>query len=1059
MCFASFNRILRRSDLSKWALLMSICAKGMEMMKSKIKIADIISMAPTSHAEKVGDYIAAMNAAFKDKSIHNIAVTGRYGAGKSSFLRTYFRRARWRLWHRQPLWVSVADFDSIGCKMASPQIQMAILQQILFVEEDKLMPFSRFSRIPRPGFWKYACITLAVMIVLGAFIGIFSPSWFKSWLRSFGHYGEWFYGWIGRLSPLFVVASLCVVCKYGYDAFRKGCMRFSLKVGPLAAESVALKDVPVLAQHFEELVYFFRSTRRREVVFEDLDRVADKGVFVYLRTLNQLLNEAVPVRSFLQRRPIRFIYAVRDDIFYTAEERVKYFDYILPIIPVLSSEMSANLMKKLLRDAKVSPRVIDKCSGVINKLCSYISDRRLVHAICNEFVLNKAVLMNEPDETCPYREEKILAMCAFKVFYPWAYAQLTDCVNPIVKLLDKKREASQKKIVELKKKIALIEDTINKGAVDAVAMRIKDLDMLYFIKGFLPLIPNGCVALKTSKEPSRLYKTKEFLRMDFIESLVGNVISFGMRSEYYSNQYEFPINCSWNEIENNVGGESYGERRKKIKSIKEEESLRLRGDIEAIRNDIYAIENVSLKDAVSHGIISIEVIDDCFRHEAMENDLSSKRPDYRVLYMLLSDGLISEDYVDYVTLYQQGGLPFSDYKFVVSVRQRQHTDPSLRIVDVLSVFDLLQDYCFLDRSAMNYDLISWLLDALYSEKMCSQKILERIERVRSVVRKILGNGHSVSPGWFDASDCYSFLMHCKNVGVYDQKFILLFKALADYNPELLNTFPINNNLLDDEKLELLSAMLSYNTKCERQFSLTRDHWHLLEQTADSARVLSECGMSREALIDNVKLHRLVFLNLPSESMPYPEYANDMLALDAFKASLNNLKCLGRLMNKTLPLDDTRVLTCIEQWGDENIRSYIVRHLQEIEDEITEKNLLQEDGGKVQRDVILREDIPVDVRKKVALNESVILIPMRDLPYEMAVSLVDSKKLTPNEDEFCDFIRVYIGNDDFIALAKKLGFNDDAMRRISKVIEECESRASTGADPCDTVELRGVVGRR
>ena len=59
-------------------------------------------------------------------------------------------------------------------------------------------------------------------------------------------------------------------------------------------------------------------------------------------------------------------------------------------------------------------------------------------------------------------------------------------------------------------------------------------------------------------------------------------------------------------------------------------------------------------------------------------------------------------------------------------------------------------------------------------------------------------------------------------------------------------------------------------------------------------------------------------------------------------------------------------------------------------------------------------------------------------------------LIANEDEFCDFIRVYIGNDDFIALAKKLGFNDDAMRRISKVIEECESRASTGADLCDTV---------
>lgn len=224
------------------------------LMKLKSRASIIFPLTPTSHAEKVGDYIAVMKAALKDSSIRNIAVTGRYGAGKSSFLRTYFQRRAWRWFHRQPLWVSVADFDSIGCNMDSPQVQLAILQQILFVEEDKLMPFSRFSRIPRPRFWTYAYLIVCMAILIGTGLCVTNPSWFHQWLISLGHCGELTYSWLGRLSPILVVISLVIVCKYGYDGFRKGCMSISLKLGPVAAESSRLKDVPVLACNFEELV-------------------------------------------------------------------------------------------------------------------------------------------------------------------------------------------------------------------------------------------------------------------------------------------------------------------------------------------------------------------------------------------------------------------------------------------------------------------------------------------------------------------------------------------------------------------------------------------------------------------------------------------------------------------------------------------------------------------------------------------------------------------------------------------------------------------------------------
>ena len=1010
-------------------------AKIEGLMKSKSRASVFFPLTPTSNAEKVGDYIAAMKAAFGDRSIRNIAVTGRYGAGKSSFLRTYFGRIWWRLWHRQPLWVSVADFDSMGSNVESPQIQLAILQQILFVEEDKLMPFSRFSRIPRPRFWTYASVTVCITILIGAILGVTNPCWFHQWVTSFGHCGEFVYSWLGRLSPILVAISLAIVCKYGYDAFRKGCMSFSLKVGPVAAESSRLRDVPVLACHFEELVYFFRSTRRREVVFEDLDRVKDKGIFVSLRTLNQLLNAAVPRRSLFQRRPIRFIYAVRDDIFNSAEERVKYFDFILPMIPILSSEMSANLMKQLLKKAKISSGEIDLCSGVIGKLCSYISDRRLVHAICNEFVLSKKILMGEAGEESPYRLEKIFAMCAFKVFYPWAYGQLTDCTNPIAKLLDIKRDFAQKRVVELKQQIAAIEHKINIGTAESVVKSIKDLNELYFIKGFLPQVPNDCVVLTISDAPNKVYRAKEFLKPDFIEHVIGNIISFGTHSPFVYGQYQYTMNCSWSSLEKTVGGESYETRRKRIETVSKEEVERLNGDIEAIRADIYDAENISLKDAINHGFISIESIDDSFRQEHKVGTGQGIDSGFQVLHMLLSDGLISEDYADYITLYQRGGLELSDYRFVVSVRQRQQTDPTYKILDVCGVFDMLQDYCFLDRSSLNYDLLSWLLKISYSEMPYPQKIAERIDRVKKVLHLIAGNGHSVSRGWLDISDCYKFLEDCKRNPVHELAEGALFKMLSECNPEMLNAFPASDQLADDEKIVLLSAIFKHIGSCSHDISLGREHWQLLAKSKHSARILNECGVSRTNLIENVKLYGLIFWHLPSDNMPYPEFADDMILLGAFSPTLDNMRNLGKLMHKPLLFDHSRVLTCIDQWGDENLRNYVIQHLAEIENEISEKEVCQEDEKEVQRSIILRADILFDVRKQTALNENAVLIPMRELPVEMIMPLIEAGKIRPDENEFCEFVRACETTVDFGDMAKKLGFNEEAFYRISRVIDQ------------------------
>lgn len=41
------------------------------------------------HAEKIDEYIQALTGALKDKKVKNIAISGSYGSGKSSFIKTF----------------------------------------------------------------------------------------------------------------------------------------------------------------------------------------------------------------------------------------------------------------------------------------------------------------------------------------------------------------------------------------------------------------------------------------------------------------------------------------------------------------------------------------------------------------------------------------------------------------------------------------------------------------------------------------------------------------------------------------------------------------------------------------------------------------------------------------------------------------------------------------------------------------------------------------------------------------------------------------------------------
>ena len=112
-------------------------------------------------------------------------------------------------------------------------------------------------------------------------------------------------------------------------------------------------DESVLDRDIKELVYLLRSSDSKIVVFEDLDRYDNASIYTKLRELNFLLNKYVKVNDE-KETPIRFIYMLKDSLFYS-KNRTKFFDFILPIVPVVDSKTSENELIELLKEVENAP--------------------------------------------------------------------------------------------------------------------------------------------------------------------------------------------------------------------------------------------------------------------------------------------------------------------------------------------------------------------------------------------------------------------------------------------------------------------------------------------------------------------------------------------------------------------------------------------------------------------------------------------------------------------------------------------------------------------------------
>lgn len=381
-------------------------------------------------------YLEALDSAIKDEKVYNIAITGKYGSGKTSTITTYESIHK----EYRYLNISLASFKDNG-QDNNASIERSILQQLFYSVDSKKIPFSRFKRIKGISDKEiYSKLLTVLLILISLFLSVYllkNPQFINIDVLK-GNFAiiiqKYFTNFWKGLS-VFIIGIIAIISSIItiYYLVRRVIVLLELSNIKLKNENIEVELKPnevnadsIFNKYLDEIIYFFEETNYDVIVIEDLDRFKKSNeVFIKLRELNKLINNCETIN-----RKIKFIYCIKDEMFEN-KERTKFFDFIVPIIPVINSANSRQKLLDKLKDNSLD-KSLDK--QFIKSITLYIDDMRILNNIMNEFNIYRKNLQNITN----LAQENLFSIIVFKNLYPREFAELQNGTGIIYNIFNTK---------------------------------------------------------------------------------------------------------------------------------------------------------------------------------------------------------------------------------------------------------------------------------------------------------------------------------------------------------------------------------------------------------------------------------------------------------------------------------------------------------------------------------------------------------------------------------------------------------------------------------------------
>jgi hypothetical protein len=611
--------------------------------------------------------VRRLNEQIHKADVRNIALTGAYGAGKTTILETLINKFT----DNEYIRLSLANFNITGedddeknfIKSKKEEklnrlLEYSIIQQLIYHEDHKTLPESRFKRIKAISPKRVKYIARSVLIFFCCLFVIFPPSFFQS--TSIYNFLT-----VPHTVKLIIDFACGIVVLLMLFKFVLGVIRTwqSSQLSKITIKGMEVGFInkethSILNKHIDEILYFFESTKYNVVIIEDLDRFKTPLIFAKLKEINALVNSYKPIRD--SKRKVAFVYAIKDDLFIDKTLRTKFFDVIVPVIPIVDPSNAGSKLKNLL-SVKVPSDALQIDDSVFKDLGRFVAEMRLLKTIVNDYLIYRKILSGK------LHPANLLAMMAYKNFYPQDFIALSHQKGLLFSVLDNKQVFTKKLRDKIDEQIKQLKQQITEIEAQKVSSlkELKDLyiyRILYHHNNLTHFVDTDGKA----KALSDVYNDEDLFRR----------LAFGEIDQYkypqYGTYYSQKFTKTFSSIQAEVDPKhTYAER-------VELWNRRENGEISRLNQRIQQLEGEKLelpyRPIAEFFVEEIKPDINDFVHSNKKGKKGKKGgSEERLLLYVLQSGLIDSNYYDYISFFHEGLLSSSDNEFLMNITSKRNT--------------------------------------------------------------------------------------------------------------------------------------------------------------------------------------------------------------------------------------------------------------------------------------------------------------------------------------------------------------------------------------------------
>ena len=670
-------------------------------MENKNKEESIFyDLTPINDIE-LGIYEDAINFSLKNDKILNVAISGSYGSGKSSLLETYKKKHP----EKKFLNISLTHFNSMEnsdnikeknkkvnnnagqdnleendnekTKSLANVLEAKILNQMLHQISEKNIPLTDFKI---KGKFSKLRLVLSTICILIFILSFFQIIFFKQWHNFIiGLYHMKFVYNIFKKStyPCFKLISGIILIAFS-GIFIYKILKFQKTKNFLKKLNIQGNEFEIAGdnedsyfdKYLNEVIYLFENSDVDAIIFEDIDRYEISEIFERLREINKLVNnklknhknniflnfifdrlEKTKIYFLQKRRILKFFYLLRDDI-YISKDRTKFFDFIIPVIPVIDSSNSYDKIIELLKE----DNHYNLNQNFLYKISLYIDDMRLLKNICNEFKIYYKKLSGAKNDT-KINSDKVLAIIVYKNLFPKDFADLQLNQGFVYNLFSQKNKFLEERVKEIDEQINLQMEVLKQQKNETLDLRELELLNEYYYYYY---------------NNRRIFSQQEY--------------------------------NDWNSFK-------YKERKKLL----EERKANTIHEIEKKINSLEYEKN-KLKNSYFRKIITRENIDSIFtctyidelKNEHKFEDVKGN-PYFKLLKFLIREGYLDERYSYYMAYFYENRLTKIDKNFLIAVADKEKLEYNYKLDNPNLVAERLEISDFDEIESLNFDLLNCLL--------------------------------------------------------------------------------------------------------------------------------------------------------------------------------------------------------------------------------------------------------------------------------------------------------------------------------------------------------------